>query len=261
MDAGPRMVEEATDARTDSVVYVYAVGRSGDLLAPAAEGVGGARVGVVEADGLVALVSLLPGERLRVRRRDLVRHLGVLEAAFAETTIAPCAFGTALGSEEAVRTELLEARRDELLDLLDRLDGRLQLNVKAAYDEDIVLREILATNPEIRRLSERTRGAGAAAYHDRIRLGELVAAAVAARRDGDARRALDRLSQEAEDVVVEQATSDLVLRASFLVGRNRAERFDAALEALAREEGPRLRFESIGPLPPTAFASVAGPEG
>jgi hypothetical protein len=40
------------------------------------------------------------------------------------------------------------------------------------------------------------------------------------------------------------------------VERGRLERFDEALDELASREGPRLRFESFGPLPPTAFASL-----
>jgi hypothetical protein len=35
------------------------------------------------------------------------------------------------------------------------------------------------------------------------------------------------------------------------------ERFDRALEELARASRPRLEFESIGPLPPTAFAAAS----
>lgn len=213
-------------------------------------------VSTIELGGLAAVTSELTDERLRVRRRDLVRHLRVLESAFAAATIVPCAFGTLLQSRQAVETELLTERREELLALLERLEGRLQLNVRAVYDEETVLREIVETEPEIARLRQQSRALGDAGHFASIRLGELVSAALAARRTADADRLLDRLAAEAEDVVVDEAAETVVLKASFLVARERSERFDAALDALAAAEAPRLSFESIGPLPPTAFVAL-----
>jgi hypothetical protein len=60
-------------------------------------------------------------------------------------------------------------------------------------------------------------------------------------------------------VVAEPAGGELAFSASFLVARSSLEKFDAALEAVAAAEQPLLRFEAIGPLPPTSFtASYAG---
>jgi hypothetical protein len=237
-------------------IYVYGVVRSGSVEAAPTEGVADVPTELIERDGLAALVSKLPAERLRARRRDLTRHLRALEETFAETTVVPCPFGTVLPSEELVKTHLLGARRDELLGLLERLEGRVQMNVKAAYDEDEILREIVSIEPEIARLRRRTSRLGDAAYYDSIRLGELVAAALERHRARDAEAVLGRLLPEAEDAVSEQTVDLVVLKASFLVERGRLERFDEALDELASREGPRLQFESFGPLPPTAFASL-----
>lgn len=193
---------------------------------------------------------------MRVRRRDLMRHLRTLEAAFESGTIVPCSFGTVLQSEAAVESELLVSRRGELMRLLDRLEGRVQMNVKAVYDEDEILREVVAADPRIAALRQKTREGGDAAYYDSIRLGELVSAALAQRRAQDEELVLARLLPEADDAVSEEADEMQVLKASFLVSRERLERFDDALDALAASEAPRVRFESFGPLPPTAFASL-----
>lgn len=237
-------------------VYVYGVTRSGTLEAAPAEGVADAPPESIERDGLAALVSRLPTGQARVRKRDLSRHLRALEEAFAQTTVVPCPFGTVLPDEETVASHLLGARRTELLELLDRLDGRVQMNLKAVYEEEEVLREIVAAEPEIARLRGRTSGGGDAAYYDSIRLGELVSAALERSRARDAELVLGRLLPEAEDAVTEQVTDFQVLKASFLVTRDRLDRFDEKLENLAAGEAPRIRFESIGPLPPTAFARL-----
>jgi gas vesicle protein GvpL/GvpF len=237
-------------------IYVYGIVRAGSIGALSVDGVANRPVATIEGDGVAALASELTDERLRVRRRDLTQHLRVLEAAFAETTVVPCPFGTAVQSRTTVEHDLLSARRDELLALLDRLEGRVQLNIRAAYDEQIVLREVVDNEPEIARLRQQSRSLGDAGHFANIRLGELVAGAVAARRSADAARVLDRLAARADDVLVEEAGGTAVLKASFLVARERRRSFDAELEGLAAAEAPRLTFESIGPLPPTAFAEL-----
>jgi hypothetical protein len=237
-------------------VYVYGVVRSGTLDTAPAAGVGEAAVELIEHDGLAAVASRLPERGLRVHRRDLMHHLRTLEAAFESATIVPCAFGTVLESEAAVESDLLQARRDEVLALLDHLEGRVQMNVKVSYDEEVILRDVVAADPRIAALRRRTRGRGDVAYYESIQLGELVSAALAQRRVRDAELVLGRLRAVSDDVHAEEADDLQVLKASFLVSRGQLGRFDEALDALAAGEAPRLRFEAYGPLPPTAFASL-----
>jgi hypothetical protein len=237
-------------------VYVYGVVRAGALGTLEVEGVSGRPVVTVESDGVAAVVSELAEERLRVRRRDLLGHLSVLETVFAETTVVPCAFGMMLPNRRAVVTDFISARLAELRALLDELDGRVQLNVTASYDEAAVLRELVASDPNIARGREETRALGDAGHFASIRLGELIVSALADRRAADNRRLLDRLMPASDDVVMDPPDDMTVLKASFLVARERADRFDAVLEELAADEAPRMTFEAIGPLPPTAFAEL-----
>jgi hypothetical protein len=243
-------------AATSTGVYLYGIVRADKRPTVPAEGVAAAPVELIEHDGLAAVVSRLPEGDLRVKRRDLDRHLQVLEDAFAETTIVPCPFGTVLQSEDDVENALLGARHDELVSTLRRLDGNVQLNVNAAYDEEQLLRELLRGNSEIAGLRDASNKLGDAGYYARLRLGELVATLVDERRQTDAERVLSQLRDVAEDIAIDQPGEGGVLKASFLVGRKRIDRFDARLEETARMEHPLIRVEVIGPLPPTAFAGA-----
>lgn len=257
------MTQAVADARgSDDVptssgpVYVYGFTRAGEAPAVREEGVAGGSVTVVEGDGVAAIVSPVADADLRVRRRDLHAHLRVLESVFESTTVLPCPFGTVVASSDELSERVLAGARDELLAGLDRLEGTVQLNVKATYDEDELLREIVAADPDVAALRARTQGSGEAGYYDRIRLGELVAARVAERAERDGERLGDALAANAVDAVFDAPGAGAALRASFLVERASLGRFDAALEALAAAEQPQLRFEAIGPLPPTAFAEA-----
>lgn len=246
------MAASDTEQReTTGTVYVYGIVRSGAIGKISAEGVGGAPVEQVEGTGLAALVSALPTAELRVKRRDLDRHLQVLEEVFEATTVLPCSFATVV-SRDDVTNGLLVERRGELLSALDQLDGKVQMNVKATYVEEELLRDIVKSNPQVARL--RTKPSGGAGFTGQLQLGELVAAAVAERRERDSDRLLHELADLADDVAVEPA-QDNVIKGSFLVRRAGLRRFDRAIEDMARREQTLMQFGVIGPLPPTAFAS------
>jgi hypothetical protein len=240
-------------SREATALYVYGVVAGESLSGVDAKGVAGSSVELLEHGDLAALVSTVPTE-FRIKRADLRGHLEVLEQAFASTTVVPCAFGTVVASPEALTESLLTDRRVELRETLNFLDGNAQLNVRATYLEDALLREVVAEDPEIAAVQARARDRPS--YHEQLRLGELVAAAVAARREQDRARLLERVVDLAAEVVTEEGDELTALKASFLVRRADVRRFEAALEALARDEHHRLTIELVGPLPPTAFAEA-----
>lgn len=239
-------------------VYVYGVVPAGTALPREARGVAGRPLELLERDGVAAVVSEFPAGDFRVRRSDLEAHLRSVEQVFARATVAPCPFGTVLDSRADVASQFLDPRADELRTLLERLEGHVQMNIKAEYDEEAVLRDVVAGDQEIARLRERTKALGAAAYYENIRLGELIASRLAGRRAADAAEIEARLSAAAATSVSdpEDSAQLVVFKGSFLVERAALRSFDGALEELAAERSAQLRFEATGPLPPVAFAAL-----
>jgi hypothetical protein len=196
---------------------------------------------------------------VRATRENLAAHADVLTEAVRTATVLPARFGFVLPDDDAVRSELLRARREELERLLVRFRGKVELNVRAFYEEDVVLREVVAANEPIAQLSAKTRSMPeAASYYDRIRLGQLVAEAVEQRRAADEKAIVDRLTPLAADVRKASPLPErMVTNASFLVERGRVEEFDAVAAALAEAEASRIRFKYVGPLAPHTFADLA----
>jgi hypothetical protein len=221
-------------------------------------GIAGAPVRRVAAGGLAALVSPVEGDDLRATRRDLLSHSAVLEHAVAAGPVLPLRFGIVLRDEDAVVEELLEPRKEELTALLRQFERLVELRVKAFYVEEEVLKEIVRSDPAIARLRAATQDMPeAAAYPQRLRLGEAVAQALEARREHDAGSILARLRPLAEDFVVEGTDATVALTASFLVERGRVAAFDEAMDELARAHEGRITFKYLGPLPPHSFVSLA----
>jgi hypothetical protein len=136
------------------------------------------------------------------------------------------------------------------------------VNVKALYEEESILQEVIRENPEVAELRESLRGKpDDATYFERIRLGELVAEALAAKREADEELIVERLRPQALALEVGAAIHErMAANASFLVEREGLAEFDRAVDELASEQAGRLRFKYTGPLPPHSFVEL-GIEG
>ena len=234
---------------TEAPAYVYGVTWADGPLSDV-QGVCDAAVLEVEHGELVALVSELPSPDIKARRRDLLRHAEVLQQTFERRTVVPLEFGTLFENEDDVVARLLEPRYEDLVALLQQLDGLVELTVRAFYDESDVFAAIVRDEPEVAAL----RGAGGQAQQ--VQLGEAVAASLARRRDRDGDEIVAELSSLARQAFVEERVAELeVVRAAFLVERSEAADFDAQTEELARRFGGVIRFKLTGPLPPHHFVS------
>jgi hypothetical protein len=238
--------------------YVYGVVPA-TAAAPSRRGISRRRVKKVVFAGIAALVSDVPPGELVVEKDDLMAHSRVLEQALEGGVVVPLRFGTVMADSEAVRDELLERFHDGLAAQLAQLDGRVELHLRAVYEEDGLMAEIVASHRDIARLRQSLRGQPAdATYYQQIRLGEMVARAVEDARERDLEAILELLAPlaVASDVGAvehEQVAANI----SFLVEADDVASFDAAVNELGRASHGRLRFKYTGPLPAYSFVEQA----
>ena len=122
--------------------YVYGFTRATHRLAVnGLRGVGSQPLRVLSGSGLAAVVSDAP-EGLRAKRRDLEAHEAVLDALTAAATVLPMRFGTVAPRDVAVVTEL-EANAPRYRQLLAKLAGCVELNVKASTASDRVRQAVV----------------------------------------------------------------------------------------------------------------------
>ena len=238
-------------------VYVYAVLAGSDQPGLSAPGVKGASVRIIHHSDVAALVSDLDDDALAAPR-EMRAHWEVLEEAARSATVLPVRFGTTMDSEDAVRERLLEPNAERLAGLLRELAGRVQLSVKGDYDEERLLGDVVRESPAVATLRERLRTLPeAAGYYERIRLGELVAAEIAHRRDEDSRLALGKLAPLAVASHVEEVRSpNAAFNLAFLVSREGLRAFSAGVRELVEQFDDRIRIRYVGPLPPYSFADA-----
>lgn len=247
---------------TTSPLYVYGVVPRAEQDRLAVTGVDGSKVELVEHDGFAALTSRVRTDTLQAAR-ELRAHWSVLQQACEAATVLPVRFGTVLEDERAVREQLLEANAGQLDELLGHLRGCIQMTVKGSYDEDRLLRAIVSSSPALSALATRVRDKPqAAAYYDRIQLGEGIAGAVAERRQRDELHALDVLEPAAVAARVEEASGAFdAFNLAFLVKRTGQREFSRRVRAVIEAFDGLIDVRYLGPLPPYSFAEgelVAG---
>jgi hypothetical protein len=207
---------------------------------------------------VAALVSVVPAEEfaeepLREHLNDRAwlertarEHEDVLERALAQTTVVPFRLCTIYESRERVQ-ELLAERGAGLAELLRRLEGRVELGVKAYFDPADAAAEAEPQSGReylLRRQRERQAAEEAARF-----------------KAESARASHERLATVAEDAranppqppELSGRTEEMLLNGAYLVRRDDGRLQDAVAE-LESLYGPRgVTYELTGPWPPYNF--------
>jgi hypothetical protein len=237
-------------------LYVYGIMRARDAAAAVGSADASRHLDAVDHDAISALVAETPDGELRLRRDNVLGHADVLDKAFASGPVLPLSFGSVVSDADTVVRQLLAPQAEQLARRLDALEGKAEMQVKAVYAEEPLLREILKQDPALARVVQRTQQLPAAATHfERIRIGEAIATAVQARGAADGEALLKVLVPFAVAHVVSPPNHERsVLNAAFLVDRDGLKDFDQAVEAVSVQYGPRIEFKLIGPMPPYSFS-------
>jgi hypothetical protein len=242
--------------------YIYGIVPGDVERLPEARGVGDppGRIRLVRHGDIAAVVSDLQRSRRLGRPDDLLAHEQLLDVTAAEVSaVLPLRFGAVMESDEAIVRELLTPHHDEFRSALAEFEGRTEYVVKARYDEQAVLREVLAEQPAAARLRERIRELPEEATWDaRIRLGEIVNESIEAKRGADTQALAEGLAPHAAAIVVREPTHEQdAAHLAVLVEKDCQDDFDEALEEFRTRWAGRVTLRLLGPLAPYDFVTTA----
>lgn len=246
------------EPQTETAKYVYGVTRSEGVFPPKGTGIEGEPIGLVVHGSVAALTSEVSLDFTEAGREELLAHSRVLEEAMQGCVVLPMRFGVVLPDEQTVHEQLLAPYGEELEAQLQAMEGKVEVTIRGIYDEEAILREVLAENREIAELKQAIQGKPeAATYYERIRLGELVQAALDERRAAAAPQIIDRLAPLAVDVRVGEPVHErMAVNVSFLVDRARLDEFDRVVDRIGAEQAGRIQLKYTGPLPPHSFVEL-----
>jgi Gas vesicle synthesis protein GvpL/GvpF len=185
-------------------------------------------------------------------------HDRVLEAACENGTVLPFRFGAIYRGEQQVRS-LLAERRD-FLQTLARLDGAVELGVKAFLDRT-ALHDRLGRG---RGLADEP-ASGGRAYMERRQLEReleeevrrLAAEAAADSHERLSAAALEGRLSPLPRPELSSEEGEIVLNAAYLVRRDEGDRLREAVAELERSAEGDIRYRVTGPWPPYNFVEEA----
>jgi hypothetical protein len=259
-----RVVVIHQEARHTVGTYLYCIGRARSF-GPGSPsfrsgGVGAPAVAVrtIAYADVAAVVSDAPITTYELTRDAPLAHERVVEEAMSRSDVLPVAIGTVARNDREVREQLLQPTYDELCRHLEYVRGRVELGLEISWNQDHLYFEIIAERDDIRTLRDHiARRPQAEVSVERFRLRQLVAAAIADKRQRDVDTILAALAPLAVEVRLKQLHTDMmILNAAFLVGYDQVAAFDAQVQHLDEIQDGRLVVRYAGPLPAYSFVNV-----
>jgi hypothetical protein len=243
---------------TEQRAYIYGIIREPRLRRFGFPGIGDAAVYTVNHAGIGAVVSDTGSTEIDPTRRNVKAHTVVQEELLKQYSLLPMGFGVVASGREEV-SRLLEDNYDGLSGELDRLAGKIEVELKVFWEQEAVVREIQNESQELGRLKARVNAALSPGEVRELLIegGRLVDAIV---QDWKTRYAelvyaiLRELSYEAK--VNNPVGIKNLLNASFLIDRPQEVEFRDQVYRLDAKFQGKMNFKYVGPLPPYNFIDL-----
>jgi hypothetical protein len=253
----PDLLPAAARAAEYRGKYVYCIIRASDphSFGPIGIGAEPAPVETVSWRDLSAVVSDAPIGNQDPTRDNVLAHQRVNEIVMQDHTVLPMSFGTVFKTRDDI-IEFLRSAHDPFLDVLNKMENKLEFGLKVLWDRDAVIRQIETEDEDIRRLKAQIATQRGSTYFARMQYGRLVDAALQVRGDRYVTEIFEALRAVAVASRSNKPIGDrMIMNAAFLVSRAQEEAFDARVKELGSRYD-KLTFKYTGPWPPYNFVNI-----
>ena len=239
--------------------YVYCIVRSQTPRDFGALGIGGRkdRVYTIPYREFAAVVSNCPLVIFDPTRENALAHEHVNEVVMKEFTVLPMSFGTVFRTEDDIKA-FLRGTYDALVEVLEKMEGKIEFGLKVNWDKDKVIRELENENDEVRRLKQEIdSNPGGSTYFSKMQLGRVVESALQAKADAYVADIYEALRNAAVASRSNKPIGDkMIMNAAFLVERDKTKTFDEQISEIAKKYEHKLSFLYTGPWPPYNFVNI-----
>lgn len=222
-------------------------------------GVGEAEVYTINHQRVAAVVSDTKFSEIDPTRKNVHAHTVVQDELLKEYTLLPMGFGMVATSEDEVR-RILDNNYQSLLSELNRLAGRIEVELKVFWDQEAIMKELhLVGSHELAtvRAKLNTATSPLETRNLLVEAGKLVERVVLNWKTKYAELVYDILKELSHDAKVNEPMGvKNLLNASFLIERSRESEFKEQVYKLDSEFQGKLNFKYVGPLPPYNFVDL-----
>lgn len=194
------------------------------------------------------------------KRRLLLTHTKLLEAALTCGTVLPARFGL-VASTMADVAALIKLRQHTISAEFDKVRGAFEIGVRVNFDKAVAIQTTLQSDSGLMASHKALQNAGPEAHFAIAEFGGKLADQLDRRRGAAQKQLLAVLMDKCRSHVLRKPEDDTeVLRAEFLVDVNQQETFQQAVIAAAATlefaPGSDPKIEIVGPVPMYHFVNL-----
>lgn len=256
---------ESGQTKAKTGLYLYCIiqqpannGSFSGFADTAIKGIGDLPLYMIAHRDLAVVVGHVQGERQQATRSNLLRHSEVLEQIMQYQQLLPIRFGIVADGEEEVVNNVLKANYWNFSELLKKLEGKRELGLKIIWDQQSILQHLVETDAQIRQLRDSLVGrTDNAAYHEKIKLGRMLDAALSQWKADLSIEVLEALAPLADEHRENKLlTENMILNTAFLVPTDRVPEFENCVNGLGDKYDKLLTFKYTDVAPPYNFVNL-----
>ncbi|HYL36427.1 MAG TPA: GvpL/GvpF family gas vesicle protein [Bryobacteraceae bacterium] len=249
---------EQTRATAPGKRYLFAIVLAGELRNCNFPGIDGKPVESITEGRLTAVVSGIPGEKVRPERRHLAAHQAVLKQLLADMTPLPMSFGILADHPDAVR-KILRRNQRMFLEQLEHVAGKVEMGLRVTWDVPNIFEYFVQTNSELRSARDRLLGGNRHPTQEaKIELGRMFDRLLNQDRESHTEQVEQILSSACFETKASPCRNEHeVMNLACLVSRRAQESFGNAVFQAAQLFDNNFAFDYNGPWAPHNFVQVA----
>jgi hypothetical protein len=210
----------------------------------------------VKYKDICVVVSYAEIKQYRPTRRNNLIHQGNIEKVMEQYNVLPFRFGIVANNIEGIM-KMLEGKYGQFKDLLSKVNNRFEMGIKVTHSNvEEVLGSISNSNPIIAQL-KREKRVVTGNLNMIIEVGKIIEKelnSISLKYKDDI---FEKLSDFADESIAnENLSNEMVLNASFLIGKDKEIAFDKLVNDLDIAYGNKLNFKCVGPFPPYNFVKI-----
>lgn len=239
--------------------YLYAVTPAGEDTEFGEIGIDGNRVYLIPDGKIGAVVSDFGDGKIRPERKNIAAHQAVLKRLMEHCTPLPISFGEIADGVKDIR-KILSLNRKAFAEQLDRVQGKVEMGLRVAWDVPNIFEYFVTTHAELRVARDRFFGAQRApTQEDKIELGRMFDRCLQEDREEHTERVEVIISATCFEIKRNPPRNESeVMNLACLVGREAMDKeFEAAIFEAARGFDNSFSFDFNGPWAPHHFVDIA----
>lgn len=237
--------------------YLYAIIAGSEQRQFGNLGLNGGQVYTIPDNGVAAVVSDIPQQKIRPERRHFAAHQGVLRKLMEECDLLPMRFGVISGDPRAVRG-LLSRNRSAIVNQLQRVAGKVEMGLRVSWDVPNIFEYMISVHSELMEARDSLINAQRnLTQEEKIQVGRLFEELLNTDREAHTRRVERALKPACSEIKRNKCREEReVMNLACLVSRTALPAFENAVLKAAGLFDDNFAFDYNGPWAPHNFAEV-----